>query len=456
MSTSDPWLFIPLETKVRELHAKLLLASVATEYGFQVLLGDGRVLRQRMGELPQGIFVDKGIPPNRAARFARFRRIGHQVVAWCEEGLTLVDTDEYLRSKVNPRALEQARCFFAWGPYQARLITDRYPALAEKVVAVGNPRIDLLRPEMTVLFAEESNLLRERYGAFILINSNFAICNHFKGEGAFLEAMKRSGKVSTLPEEQLVQGWIDYRHRVFSAFLDAIGPLASAFPNKSIVIRPHPSEDHSSWESMAANHANVQVRHAGSVLPWILAADATVHNGCTTGFEAYLLGKSPIAYMPIQSAQFDSHLPNSVSDQVQTVAGLIDLVGQESRIESPAIAAERRRIVAEHVNNSGSELASDRIAKMLLDISRKSPVCSEVPPGVDKATSVSRTLSRSHHGRQPTVREQEHGYGDHKFPGLHVEEVQSVLEDLRRATGRFAQVRLREAGRSCVQLTGAV
>lgn len=258
MSASRPLLLIPLEIKVRELHAKLLLASVATEYGFKVLLGDGRILRQRLGDWPGGLFLDKGVPPNRTARFARLRRKGHQIVAWCEEGLTLVDPEEYLRGKINPGALEQLECFFAWGPYQERLITGRYPEFAQKIAVVGNPRIDLLRPEMTGLFAAESDSLREYYGPFILINSNFALCNHFKGDGAFLEAMKRAGKVSTLQEEQRVQGWIDYRQRVFQAFLDAIGPLSRAFPRKTIVIRPHPSEDHSIWEAMAANYANVK------------------------------------------------------------------------------------------------------------------------------------------------------------------------------------------------------
>ena len=46
------------------------------------------------------------------------------------------------------------------------------------VEAVGNPRFDLLRPELRSYFADDVADLRHRYGRYILVNSNFGRLNH--------------------------------------------------------------------------------------------------------------------------------------------------------------------------------------------------------------------------------------------------------------------------------------
>ena len=66
--------------------------------------------------------------------------------------------------------------------------------------------------------------------------------------------------------------------------------IAEAFPDMRIVVRPHPVEKHAAWEEIAARHDNVELAQEGNVLPWLLAARALIHNGCTTGVEAYGLG----------------------------------------------------------------------------------------------------------------------------------------------------------------------
>ena len=43
--------------------------------------------------------------------------------------------------------------------------------------ALGNPRFDLLRPELRGLYDDEVAKLRTRFGRFILINGNFANVN---------------------------------------------------------------------------------------------------------------------------------------------------------------------------------------------------------------------------------------------------------------------------------------
>ena len=44
----------------------------------------------------------------------------------------------------------------------------------------GHPRIDLLRPELRAFFDDGVRRLRERYGKFALLNTNFSKVNGFR------------------------------------------------------------------------------------------------------------------------------------------------------------------------------------------------------------------------------------------------------------------------------------
>ena len=63
--------------------------------------------------------------------------------------------------------------------------------------------------------------------------------------------------------------------------------------------------------------------HEGDVVPWLSGADAVIHNSCTTGLQAYLLGKPVISYMPVAFDKYDQYLPNALSDKVQSIEELI-------------------------------------------------------------------------------------------------------------------------------------
>ena len=98
--------------------------------------------------------------------------------------------------------------------------------------------------------------------------------------------------------------------------------MAAAFADYTIVVRPHPVEKHAPWEAIASRHPRLVVEQTGNVLSWLLAARALVHNGCTTGVEAYALGVPAMAYEPVPNERFDSELPNAPRAARATLAAL--------------------------------------------------------------------------------------------------------------------------------------
>ena len=69
-------LFIPVETIARELTAKVLLACVAIENGYDVVIGELREIRDQMPYLPPGVFLAKSIPEKMGREFQEYRRHG--------------------------------------------------------------------------------------------------------------------------------------------------------------------------------------------------------------------------------------------------------------------------------------------------------------------------------------------------------------------------------------------
>ena len=84
---SSLFIILPIETKVREFHAKLLLSCVAAEAGLRVILGDQNEILRYLNHLPRGIYIDKSVARTKIEKFRKNARMGNRVVAWCEEGL---------------------------------------------------------------------------------------------------------------------------------------------------------------------------------------------------------------------------------------------------------------------------------------------------------------------------------------------------------------------------------
>jgi surface carbohydrate biosynthesis protein len=433
-----PWLVIPIETIVRELQSKVLLSCVAAEKGFQVIIGDALSLRENLPWFPVGVFLDKSISPSRAWRFQHFRKLGYSVAAWCEEGLTLIDPNEYLRRKINSSALQQTDYFFAWGQNQADLVRSACPQHNGRVIETSNPRMDLLNRDFRKLFSRDVEKLHQRFGNFIQINLNFSLCNHKKGEGAYISELKKAGKIRTKSDEEFSLGWVAHKSRLFQYFKKVIPEISRAFSDHMIIVRPHPSENHDTWKKVSKGLNNVRVLYEGNVVPWLMAADVVVHNGCTTGLESFMLERPVIAYQPVVSDIYDAHLPNRVSDQVYSLEELIQ--GIRRRLKNPDLAVDERSqrlsYVRYFVADNNGKWASDIIVDHLWKISIKS---------IKENRKVVNLIKRNMHRMIARIftrwnRAEKTEYNLQKFPGLTTATIEDLIAGFNRATGRFSNI----------------
>ena len=310
-------ILLPVETSNRELDAKLLLGLFAAEAGYRCHLGT--LTRIQAPGFPPSIYVSKSVRFAKAVKL--MSGLGHTVISWDEEGLVRSD-DKTHGSRIEAGALRVPRLLLSWGPSNSRLWKNHPLYDGRPIVELGNPRVDLLRPEMRSLHEPKAAEIRAKYGDFALLNSNFAAVNHFQPGG---RRSKVGGK-SHDPEAFLRyrRGMEDHKRKLFDAFVASLPVLAEGIRPFRLVVRPHPSENHAAWIEAARGLGNVSVVYDGPVIPWELAAGCLIHNGSTSAVEARVLGTPTLAFTPHESEEFDIRLPNSLSEQFATPQGLAE------------------------------------------------------------------------------------------------------------------------------------
>ena len=161
---AKPPLIIPVENQVRELDPKLLLACVAARRGFSSVIGFRREIHFHISSFPPGIYLSKSMTSASDLVFKIMRNLGHEIVAWDEEALVHLPPEIYYSRRLSPVAITLVSHMFAWGQDNAEL-WRQYPQLpnSAEINITGNPRNDLLRPEIRPYYVKTVEELRKKH-----------------------------------------------------------------------------------------------------------------------------------------------------------------------------------------------------------------------------------------------------------------------------------------------------
>ena len=315
--SSKKTLIIPSETQVREFDAKLFLACAAAERGFPSIIGSRYNIHLEIASLPRGIYLGKDIRGSSLKMFRIMEDLGYPIVAWDEEGLLREPDQEYYRWRLSPYTIAQVSHLIAWGEDDARTLRNYPDYPGTPIHITGHPRIDLMRKELRGYYQPQADDIQKQYGDFILVNTNFSKVNHFYPE---LSPLKNALKDNESKElNPFDTAWGRHKQQLFEGFLTMLPELCKALPDLTVVVRPHPAENHAPWLAVAESCQNIKVANEGSVQPWLMASKILIANSCTTQVEAAVLDVPTLIYQPVASDSIDHHLPNAVSRQTFSV-----------------------------------------------------------------------------------------------------------------------------------------
>ena len=334
--------YLPIEVKVRELEGKILLALTAAERGHAVILGEKKdtINLAKKGQLPPGIIHDKSLTPGayKIKNYIQLKEYGHLITAQDEEsGLLDESYDDFAKRRFSEETVSMADRVFAWGGHDYNSLKSIYPEHADKIVATGSPRVDFWRREFNDYFKKNDSDLK----SYILVVSNFG---YPIDQNPFWNRIARLREAGYLERDTEMEKYMyentAYQYRLLYRFIEMIRQLAETFPNKDIIVRPHPVDSLDAWNNLLVPKNNIIINRENSISGWIRNASVIIHNGCTSALEAAASGIPRIAYRPIPDA-LERAIPNNVSMQIFSLDDLkstvSDLLEKENKVDTATI-----------------------------------------------------------------------------------------------------------------------
>jgi len=460
MKSIKSTLLIPVELQVRELEPKLLLACAAAMRGFTAMVGPRREMHFYLHAFPKSIYLSKSTTNASKNVFRYLGKMGSKIAVWDEEALVALPPRLYYRHRLSPKSINYVSHLLAWGEQNAKL-WRQYPNLPKDIPIhiTGNPRGDLLRSELRGYYEDDVKALREEYGDFVLVNSNFNLINAYHADMNLLMpgpnpddglVLSRRSKSLGLDREY-AEGFTAFKKAILKSFEELVPALAREFPDYTIVLRPHPAENQEIYHRLGETSEGVRVINKGNVVPWLLAARALIHNGCTTGIEAYALGIPALAYRRIVEEQYDRdfhQLPNALSHECfsfeELKSTLKKILDDQLGV---ANGDDRKALLNRNLAAQSGPLACERVIdvleKIIEDMSR-----APAPTMLDKLTtrmwSNRRRLKKRLRGYRSNMSHNRADFLKHRYPNIPLEEMRQRVARFQRLLGHDEELKVEQ------------
>ncbi|MEZ5870721.1 MAG: hypothetical protein R3D32_02525 [Nitratireductor sp.] len=429
------WIVIPVEVQVRDLFSRQLVGLEAALRGFDVLVGQDRVVRRLARHLPKGVLYDKSIGMHGDKKVSRYHRLGYKITALDEESPGIYGSPKhFFAARMAPQTLDMAhRWFCISNSVQSRAIAE-FPDYQDRFVVTGMTRTDVWRPELRSLFAQEVNKISGKFGRFVLFNSNFGTIIHARGAEFARKQYEAIMQKSNMPRSEYTT-LIEQSQQNLDAYLEMLPKITDWFPDHKLVIRPHPSESMEFWQSQFAGNDRIIVVREGEATPWILASDIVVHHGCTTGIEAELMGKAEVMYAPSPDNHHDTQLmrdcvpiahdPDTLRDTMRK------LVSGENGIRKPRAQLE----------NYFASLDGRMVSQKIVDEFEKIPV---KPARLPHWLKLLQWTPRHLVAKARLGSKSDKAYSRGKWQGVSLQQFRKNIEIMLEAKGRPGEVEVSE------------
>ena len=332
-------ILLPIETINREIDFKLILASILSGKGHSIYIGQHDFLMSLVPELENGLYIGKNIFHKRAdvedgERYYQLKKKGFDIIYIHEEGAVYYGKEDdwanVLKRHYNLNFFDANDHICVWGQFQSRVDFARSKGL--NISVTGHPRFDLYKKKWNSYFADKVEKVKERFQDYILVIGNYGYANH--GIGVDYVFSDATNYVVSDYENRLDRvGYYTYSTRQMVSIIELTHHLAVRYPQKNFVFRPHPSENYDYYKAVFNGVDNIKVIHEGEVNPWILGAEAVIHDGCTTAIESTLAEIPVINYKAFYNEKYDIWLPNQLGKRASTLEEVYEILDNISILD---------------------------------------------------------------------------------------------------------------------------
>ena len=351
---SNKILFIPIETTVRELSGKLLLAHHLLSKGYSIYIGHRGAINMFMKTAHNTVLLSKSMMESEYENFLEFIDRDNDIINLNVEGGVLYEnTESHIVNSYPDKLLDLVSLVCFWGSaVKNDFIKYKGSKWNDKLIVTGEPRFDLLsRSSLKHNITTKDNAVDKQIQLekYLLVNTSFSVANPKVGWEKFRTYCENSYDKNMFSE---LCGKHEFYKEIVNEFVALISNLIKHFPDQKIVIRPHPSENSNFWSDCFKNEQNVMVDNSGGVENWISRALCVIHYDCTTGIESFLMQKPTLAFVPKKDERFYAWLPAEVSNVQNSVWGILNEVYKiRTGTYEYKVSKASRDVLAEYINN---------------------------------------------------------------------------------------------------------
>ena len=134
-------IFLPVETKSRELPYKSPLAFLLVNLGCKVLIGRQQELRLLWFNKRNFFYLDKSCAKTKYSLYRDIKSCGGGIGVFCEEGLVYRTKQQYLSERIYQKSFDLIDIFWCWGRKQFSDISEKYNK--SKLKIIDPPRLSI-------------------------------------------------------------------------------------------------------------------------------------------------------------------------------------------------------------------------------------------------------------------------------------------------------------------------
>ena len=324
--------FFPIETISREIDYKLLIASSLEKDVGAIVFAHHDFVDKLIMSSYSGVYFGKNIMNPKKNKLYKKAKNNNFIIAHLDEeggiyqGLQ-TDIESFIDTRLNIQSMNADDIVFTWGKFQKNYFKLKVPSKnSPNIFSTGHPKFDYLRKELPLMYSEEKDNLINEYGEFILVCTTFGFSlSPYGYEDTFSE---RNGYgISEYKTKRLVEEWSEQMHKT-AHFIELIHIISNQFPDKKIIVRNHVAEDKNFYTSSLKGLNNVIIENKGNSIAWINSAKLVIHNGSTTGLEAYLLKKPVINYVFRDNPKYDSMITDKIGFKCYNEKEVIEVINK--------------------------------------------------------------------------------------------------------------------------------
>ena len=366
-------IYVTIESVKRELNSKTLLALKALKRNYRVVIGQKGSLRELIKDTNPGIVILKSFGPKNTSHINFIKKRNFKIVSGDEELITAMDFEDKIEWRMNNENIGKLDLILAVGQTSDYpVIKKKFKTILSNVLLCGNIRLELLKKKYRILLEKESNLIKQKFGNYILLLTAFAKINKIRESFQIDFVYNRIVEDNVDPESyhiHLANEQVKMQREILLQTLKFIDNFEKNFPNKKLVISPHQNEKFNFWQNYINKRKfkNIVINsdmHSSSY-PLINASDLLISFNSTSILEASFLGKKTINLLGKKERQSEIDVLKKVSKVVRSSDELCEEIKNLEKKENNISETKELKEVSNYEENFDSfEVILDRLDQL--------------------------------------------------------------------------------------------